>query len=79
MAANTLLGRDPLDHFVIGDAATIVTRIAEFVDAGASKFILRPASRDDEELLAQTRCLIEEVLPLVSTRWPRPIQKADAV
>ena len=65
-------GQDPLDHFAIGDAATIVDRIAEFVQAGASKFILRPAARDDEEMLAQTRRLIEEVLPQVSMRWPRP-------
>ena len=72
-------GRDPLDHFAIGDAVTIVERIAEFVDAGVSKFILRPAARDDEEMFAQTRRLIEEVLPQVSTRWPRSANKTNAI
>ena len=65
-------GQDPLEHFTIGDADTIVTRIAEFVDAGAYKFILRPAAQGDEEMLAQTKRLVEEVLPLVAARWPRP-------
>lgn len=65
-------GRDPLEAFAIGDANTIVERLAEFVDAGAYKFILRPAAGGDEEMLAQTRRLVEEVLPLVASRWPRP-------
>ena len=59
-------GRDPQRHFAIGDAAAIIDRIAEYVEAGASKFILRPAARGDEEMLAQTRRLIEEVLPRVA-------------
>jgi probable F420-dependent oxidoreductase len=64
-------GRDPHDHFVMGDAEKIVARISEFVDAGVFKFILRPAARDDQEMLQQTRRLIEEVLPLVASRWPK--------
>ena len=72
-------GRDPQENFVIGDAAAIVERIAEFVEAGAFKFILRPAARGDEEMLAQTRRFVEEVLPLVSARWPRPTGKASAM
>src|SRR6185437_130998 len=36
-------GRDPARHFVVGDAATIFDRLSEYVEAGASKFILRPA------------------------------------
>ena len=64
-------GRDPVNYFAIGGAETILTRIAEYVDAGVSKFILRPTARGDDEMLAQTRRLIEEVLPLVSVRWPK--------
>jgi len=71
-------GRDPRAAFAIGDAATIVGRIAEYVEAGASKFILRPAARGDEDVLAQTRRLVEEVLPEVSARWPRPARKTAA-
>jgi probable F420-dependent oxidoreductase len=64
-------GRDPERHFAIGDAALMLDRIADYVEAGASKFILRPAARGDEGMLDQTRKLIEQVLPMVATRWPR--------
>jgi probable F420-dependent oxidoreductase len=65
-------GRDPSRYFAIGDADAVLDRIAAYVAAGMSKFILRPAARGDEEMLAQTRRLIEEVLPLVAIRWPKP-------
>ncbi|HVY17257.1 MAG TPA: LLM class flavin-dependent oxidoreductase [Rhodopila sp.] len=68
-------GRDPRDAFAMGDAALMVERIAAYVDAGASKFILRPVAEGDAEMLAQTRRLIEEVLPAVAARWPR-VRKA---
>jgi probable F420-dependent oxidoreductase len=71
-------GREPADYFAVGDAAAIVARIAEYVDAGVSKFILRPAARGDDEIMAQTRRLIDEVLPLVAARWPRPAKRRPA-
>jgi probable F420-dependent oxidoreductase len=58
-------------YFAVGDAGTIVGRIAEYVAAGISKFILRPVGTGDEVVLAQTRLLIEEVLPQVAARWPK--------
>ena len=64
-------GRAPSGYFAVGDAGTIVGRIGEYVAAGASKFILRPVARDEEAMLAQTRRLIEEVLPRVAARWPK--------
>ncbi len=64
-------GRDPLGYFAVGDAATVLGRIAEYVEAGVSKFILRPAAAGDEDMLAQTGMLIEQVLPAVAARWPR--------
>jgi probable F420-dependent oxidoreductase len=64
-------GRDAAQVFALGDADTILVRIAEYVDAGVSKFILRPLGGDDEAVLAQTRLLIEQVLPRAETRWPR--------
>jgi len=70
--------RDPKDYFAIGDATTIVERIAEFVDAGISKLILRPVGRGDEEMLAQTRRVIDEVLPQVAARWPKPAKRVAA-
>src|SRR5437016_926604 len=68
-------GREPRDYFAIGDAEAIVARIADYVAAGISKFILRPAARGDEEIMAQTRRLIAEVLPLVAARWPKPAKR----
>jgi probable F420-dependent oxidoreductase len=65
-------GNDPMQYFGIGDAATILGRIAAYVEAGISKFILRPLAKGDDDVLAQTRRLIEEVLPEVARRWPKP-------
>jgi probable F420-dependent oxidoreductase len=69
-------GRDPAGYFAVGDAGTILERIAAYVDAGMSKFILRPVGADDEDVLAQTRLLIEQVLPQIAVRWPKPGRKA---
>jgi len=71
-------GRDPADYFAIGDAPAIVDRIGEFVAAGVSKFILRPAAKGDDDIMAQTRRLIDEVLPLVAARWPKPKRQMAA-
>jgi hypothetical protein len=54
----------------------MLERIAEYVEAGASKFILRPAARGDEDMMDQTRRLIEQVLPMVAARWPRRAKAA---
>jgi len=56
---------------VIGDAGTILDRIAAYIDAGISKFILRPLGDGDADLMAQTRWLVAEVLPEVARRWPK--------
>jgi probable F420-dependent oxidoreductase len=71
-------GRDPARHFAVGGAGEILGRIAQYVEAGISKFILRPAARGDEEMLAQSRRLIEEVLPLVAARWPKQKKRPAA-
>ena len=72
LAAYKALGlADPLAYFAIGDADAIVTRIAAYIDAGISKFILRPMGRDDDEIIAQTERLIGEVIPAVAARWPK--------
>ena len=68
--------KDPLDYFVFGDADAIITRLAAYIEAGASKFILRPLARGDDDMLTQTQRLIDEVLPRVAARWPRPSKAA---
>ena len=64
-------GQEAADYFAIGDAGTIIDRIEAYVAAGAQKFILRPMARDDEAMMAQTRRVIEEVLPAVAALYPK--------
>jgi probable F420-dependent oxidoreductase len=71
-------GRNPEDYFAIGDAAAITDKIGAYVAAGVSKFILRPAAKGDDDIMAQTRRLIDEVLPLVAARWPKPKKQMAA-
>lgn len=70
--------RDPAGYFAVGEAADIVQRIAEYVENGVEKFVVRPVGRDDEAIFAQTRRLVEEVLPEVARRWPKPPKKKAA-
>jgi probable F420-dependent oxidoreductase len=58
-------GHDPFDYFAVGDAAVILERIAAYIEAGATKFILRPVADGVEDMLAQTQRLLDEVLPQV--------------
>ena len=74
----TRTGRDGRDHFAMGDATLIADRIAEYVKAGACKFILRPVARGDEDFYLQTKRLIEEVLPIAAARWPKPAKQRAA-
>lgn len=60
---------DPADYFGVGDADDIVERIAQHIDAGVSKFIVRPVAVDEQFVLDQTQRLIEEVLPKVEARF----------
>lgn len=69
-------GRDPLAYFAVGDANAIVERTAEYIAAGVSKFVLRPTGSTDEDVLRQSRLLIEQVLPKVAAQWPKPAKPA---
>jgi len=59
-------GKQARDAFAVGGTAQIVERIREFVDNGIIKFVLRPISKGDDDTMAQTRRLIDEVLPEVT-------------
>ena len=65
------LGIDPMDYFAIGDAEAVTRRIADYVDAGVSKFVMRPVADGDADIMAQTELLIRDVLPAVARRWPK--------
>jgi probable F420-dependent oxidoreductase len=69
-------GQDPDAHFAIGDAGTILARLADYIAAGAQKFILRPLASSGEDTLHQTRLLIEHVLPEANRRWPKATRGA---
>ena len=57
------LGRDPSQVFAVGDCNDIMKRIHQYMEAGASKFILRPIADDDANVLTQSEMLINEILP----------------
>ncbi len=57
-------GRDASTYFAIGGAQAIRDRVAAYTAVGIEKFILRPVGSGDE-VIAQTKRLIEEVLPYI--------------
>ncbi len=69
-------GQEAEDYFAIGNAQTILERIEAYIEAGAQKFILRPMARDDDGMMAETRKIIDEILPRVAARWPKPAKAA---
>ena len=64
-------GKDGESYMAVGSPDKVLQRLTEYVDAGASKFILRPIAANGQEAMAQTQKLIETVLPEVPVRWPR--------
>ena len=56
-------GRDPKTGMAIGDAEDILAMIESYIPHGISKFILRPIGAGDDEMMAQTKRLVDEVLP----------------
>ena len=59
-------GRDPEGRFVVGDAGDIVQRLGDYIAAGASKFVVRPIAAGEDDVIDQTRRLIDEILPEVA-------------
>jgi probable F420-dependent oxidoreductase len=60
------IGRDPAGGFAVGDAEDILARIREYVGHGIAKFILRPVGSDSDDVIAQTRRMIDEILPEIA-------------
>ena len=57
------LKRDPEDLFAVGGTDEILALAAKFHKAGVHKFILRPIASDAEDMIQQTKMLIEKTLP----------------
>ena len=60
------LGKDASGLSAIGGVDEIMTLLHRFRDVGVHKFILRPIAANAEEVLVQTRQLIDQVLPEVA-------------
>ena len=60
------LGRDPKGYTAVGGVDEIMALLRRFHEAGAHKFVLRPIASGTEDMLSQTRALIERVLPEVA-------------
>jgi probable F420-dependent oxidoreductase len=60
------LGKSAEGYFAIGDAEAIMTRLDEFLAAGAHKFILRPMAFGTDDMCDQTTSMIDELLPRVA-------------
>ena len=79
-AGQRRVGRPSVDmrpHLAVGDSAVILRRLEEYRAAGISKFVLRPIGEGDDDIVDQTRRLIEEVVPAVHREWnaaPEPSQ-----
>ncbi|MFA7248022.1 MAG: TIGR03619 family F420-dependent LLM class oxidoreductase [Dehalococcoidia bacterium] len=57
-------GGDPRDYLAVGDEQDILDRVRAFRAAGVSKFVLRPLGDGDDDIVDQTRRLIETVIPV---------------
>jgi probable F420-dependent oxidoreductase len=58
-------GDEVASVMAVGGADTIVALVRRFVDAGISKFVLRPIASSGIEFIEQTRLLDREVIPEV--------------
>ena len=59
------MGKPPSAFTAVGGRADIMAKVKSFRDAGAHKFILRPIASGTHDMIAQTKLLIDEVLPEV--------------
>ena len=54
--------------FCIGSIGEMIDRLREYVEAGASKFVLFPIAAGEKDMIEQTRRVIEEVMPAIEDR-----------
>lgn len=63
--------RDPRQSWAVGNPGDILSRLQEYVDAGIYKFVLRPIGDGDDELMAQTQRLADDVITEAVKLSPR--------
>jgi probable F420-dependent oxidoreductase len=64
----------PPGWLAVGDAAAVTATLRAYVEAGASKFVMIPLARGEDDLVLQTRRLVDEVLPAFEA--PAPVRAA---
>ena len=57
------LGKDPKGFSAVGGAAEMMSLVQDFHAAGVHKFVLRPIASGAEDMLEQTRLMVEHLLP----------------
>lgn len=67
-----LLGKPADGYVAIGGADEILARIAEFHEAGAHKFVLRPIAFGTADMIDQTQRMIDSALPRIAALNRRP-------
>lgn len=60
------MGKAPTDLQAIGDEQDMLELLLRYKDAGLCKFVLRPIARGGEDMIAQTKLMVEKLLPLVN-------------
>ncbi|MBW8754236.1 MAG: LLM class flavin-dependent oxidoreductase [Sphingomonadales bacterium] len=56
--------------FAVGSADAVIAVLRRQVAAGMSKFVVLPIANDAADLMAQTRLLVQHVLPAIEDRTP---------
>jgi len=59
------LGKDPAGFTAVGGVDEMMSLVQEFHDAGVHKFILRPIASGTDEMIGQTRLMVEHLLPAI--------------
>ncbi|MDG2002423.1 MAG: LLM class flavin-dependent oxidoreductase [Novosphingobium sp.] len=54
--------------FAVGTPEDVTATLRHHVEAGMSKFVILPLANDIDDLMEQTRCLVDQVMPQVEDR-----------
>ncbi len=64
------LGKDPRGYSAVGDVEDMMALVHDFRAVGVHKFILRPIASGTEDMLAQTKLMVEKLLPEIDALNP---------
>lgn len=64
------LGKNPADYSAVGGIEEMMAKVHEFRAAGVHKFILRPIASGNDDMIAQTKLMVEKLLPEIDALNP---------